>query len=198
MTHGFRVKTTLALLGTFSAVIFTGIIAAVWTDVAHLTGLSDDASIYLNFSTKGTLDFGGLLLGSIVIGLLGILDDVAITQVSVVEQLRRANAALGVGELYRRALHVGRDHIGALVNTLAFAYIGVSLPLVLLMVSAGSSLTLSLNQEVVAVELIRILIGSIGLMLAVPLTTFIAAKWYATHTVDNVPFDGQHTHGHAH
>ena len=194
-THGVHPRSVIAFLGTFGAVVVTGGIALLWSELAHLTGLSSDAAIYLNFSTKGSLDFSGLLLGSIIIGILGILDDVAITQASVVEELQRANNDLNMRELYKRALRVGRDHIGSLVNTLALAYVGAALPLVLLMVAAQSSLALALNQEIVAVELVRIFVGSIGLVLAVPFTTFIAAWWYDVH---EVPMREEGAHGHTH
>lgn len=195
-THGFHARTTIAFLGTLGAVIITGILGAVWVHISALTGLSSDAAIYLNFGTHGTLDFSGLLLGSIIIGVLGVLDDVAITQASVTEELMRANGALSPRALYAHALKVGRDHIGSLVNTLALAYIGVSLPLVLLLAQAGSSIMLSLNQELVAAELIRTLVGSIGLVLAVPLTTLIAVWWYTTHPVDQGREGAHHVHSH--
>lgn len=197
LTHGMHTRTIIAFFGTFGAVIVTSGIATLWVGFAHFTGLSSDEAIYLNFSTKGSLDFGGILLGSIIIGILGVLDDVSITQAAVVAELKRANAQLSFRELYTRALRVGRDHIGSLVNTLSLAYIGVSLPLVLLLVKAESSLVLSLNQELVAVELIRIFIGSIGLILAVPLTTLIAAWWYEQHDVDTIAGE-EHHHGHTH
>jgi uncharacterized membrane protein len=181
ITHGINARSVTAFGGTFGAVVATGIIATVWVKAAHLTGLSSDASVYLNFGTGGRLDFAGLLLGSIIIGVLGILDDVAITQASVVQELKAANATLPLRELYSRAIRVGRDHVGSLVNTLALAYIGAALPLVLLMVESGAGVILSVNQEIVASELVRILVGSIGLILAVPFTTVIAAWWYDTH-----------------
>ena len=199
LTHGVHSRSIIAFFGTFGAVIVTSLIATLWVGFAHFTGLSSDEAIYLNFSTHGSLDFGGILLGSIIIGILGVLDDVSITQAAVVEELKRANAQLPFRELYIRALRVGRDHIGSLVNTLSLAYIGVSLPLVLLLVQAKSSLVLSLNQELVAVELIRIFIGSIGLILAVPLTTLIAAWWYETHGVSQVKGENSASHhGHHH
>ncbi len=197
LTHGIRPQSVIAFLGTFTAVIVTSVVAGIFVSLSHLTGLSSDEAIYLNFSTKGTLDFGALLLGSILIGIIGILDDVAITQASVVRELKGANVQFGVRELYTRALHVGRDHMSSLVNTLAFAYVGAALPLVLLLAQAGSSIVLSVNQEVVASELIRIFVGSIGLIIAVPLTTIIAAVWYAKHPIDG---DMHHEHhvGHVH
>jgi uncharacterized membrane protein len=176
-THGLRPHVVIAFLGTVTTVALTCLIA--WWSVSwlRLTGFSSDAAVFLNFSTGGMLDFSGLLLGSIIIGLLGVLDDVSITQASVVHELRQANAELSWVELYKRAIRVGRDHVGSLVNTLALAYVGAALPLVLLYARAESDFLLSINQEVIASELIRIIIGSMGLVLAVPLTTLIAA-WY--------------------
>ena len=175
--------------------IVTCFIAWFFVDVMKLTGFGSDASVYLNFSTNGTLDFAGLLLASIIIGILGVLDDVSITQASVVQELKHANEKLNARELYLRAIKVGKDHIGSLVNTLALAYIGVSLPLVLLYATADASVALSLNQEVVAAELVRIIVGSIGLVLAIPITTVIAAWWFSKHDVDKGDVE---SHGHSH
>lgn len=194
-THGINPRSLVAFGGTFTAVMLTCGIAYFFVHGMRLTGFGSDASVYLNFSTGGALDFSGLLLGGIIIGILGVLDDVSITQASVVQELKAANAKLGLTELYQRAIKVGRDHVGSLVNTLALAYVGVSLPLVLLFARADSALTFTLNQEVVAAELVRIIVGSIGLVLAVPLTTLIAAWWFATHEVDEEDIE---LHGHHH
>jgi len=194
-THGIRPHVVIAFLGTVTAVAITCLIAWISVDWLRLTGFSSDAAVFLNFSTGGTLDFSGLLLGSIIIGLLGVLDDVSITQASVVHELRRANAQLPWTELYKRAIRVGRDHVGSLVNTLALAYVGAALPLVMLYARAESNFLMSINQEVIASELIRIIIGSMGLVLAVPLTTVIAA-WYFR---DKVLVDEVHAScGHVH
>lgn len=193
-THGIHARSVISFIGTMGAVAVTCVVAAVSVSTMRLTGFSSDASVFLNFSTGGTLDFAGLLLGSIIIGLLGVLDDVSITQASVVQELRAANSALSWTELYRRAIRVGRDHVGSLVNTLALAYVGTALPLVLLLARAESPLGLTLNQEVVAVEIVRIIVGSIGLILAVPLTTVIAA-WYFK---DKEVADAGHGHHHHH
>lgn len=197
LTHGINPRSIIAFLGTFASVLITCVIAWFWVDITRLTGFGSDASVYLNFSTNGTLDFAGLLLGSIIIGILGVLDDVSITQASVVQELKHANHALSARELYMRAINVGKDHVGSLVNTLALAYIGVSLPLVLLFATADASLALTLNQEVVAAELVRIVVGSIGLILAIPITTLIAAYWYGTHAVDEHDH-ASHSHAHTH
>lgn len=195
-THGVNPRSIIAFGGTFAAVVITGIIALIVTDLMRLTGFSSDASVYLNFATNGGLDLSGLLLGSIIIGIIGVLDDVSITQASVVQQLKAANATFGFIELYRRALSVGKDHIGSLVNTLALAYVGVSLPLILLYAKSDASIWQTLNQEVIAAEIVRIIVGSIGLILAVPLTTFVAAWYWNERTVDENDQGGHHHHHH--
>lgn len=197
-THGFKPHVTIAFAGTWSAVLLTCALAVWWVESLRLSGFGSDASVYLNFATNGTLDFSGLLLGAIIIGILGVLDDVSITQASVVQELKHANSSLSVRELYTRAIRVGRDHVSSLVNTLALAYVGVALPLVLFLSTSQAPVGELLNQEVVAAELTRIIIGSIGLILAVPLTTLIAAWWFGTRGVDP---DGEVPHaacGHAH
>ena len=183
-THGINPCTTIAFGGVFSAVLITGVVAHVSVKMMHFTGLSDDAALYLHFATDGQLDMTGLLLGAIIIGILGVLDDVSITQASVVQELKAANPNFNAKDLYKRAIKVGRDHIGSLVNTLALAYAGVSLPLILLYAKTESNLWLALNNEVVSVELVRIIVGSIGLVLAVPATTAVAAWYYNHRTID--------------
>jgi uncharacterized membrane protein len=195
-THGFGAHARIAFLGTMGAVIATGALSLLWVTLTRLTGFASDAAIYLNFSTHGALDFSGLLLGGILIGVLGVLDDVAITQASVTIELVRANGALSGTELYRRALRVGQDHIGSLVNTLALAYTGVSLPLLLLFARTESTFLEIVNQEVVASEIVRTLVGSLGLMLTVPATTLIAV-WYVRRF--GVPHEHLgHDHHHHH
>lgn len=195
ITHGFHPRVVIAFFGTWTAVLVTCIIAYISVRTMGLTGMSSDAATFLNFATRGSLDFSGLLLGSIIIGILGVLDDVSITQASVVRELKAANPSLKAVELYHRAIRVGRDHIGSLVNTLALAYVGVSLPLVLFFARADTSLALTLNQEIVASELARIIIGSIGLLLAVPLTTALAA-WYYGKQAELSHEEGGHAHHH--
>lgn len=195
-THGINPRATITFLGTMGAVSVTCLIAYFTVDAMRMTGFSSDASVFLNFATGGSLDIAGLLLGSIIIGLLGVLDDVSITQASVVQELRAANQQLRWYELYTRAIRVGRDHVGSLVNTLALAYVGAALPLVLLYARVDSDVLVTLNQEVVAAEIVRIIIGSIGLILAVPFTTLMAA-WYFK---DKVVLDTADIHhcGHRH
>lgn len=201
LTHGINPRSIIAFGGTMSAVVFTCLVAWISVNSMRLTGFGHDAAVSLNFATNGTLDFAGLLLGSIVIGILGMLDDVSITQASVTQELKYANSSLTPLQLYQSAIKVGKDHIGSLVNTLALAYVGISLPLVLLFANADATLGLTLNQEVVAAELVRIIVGSIGLILAVPLTTLIAAWWFGTHGVSSASessSEHNHHHGHSH
>ncbi|MCA9363534.1 YibE/F family protein [Candidatus Kaiserbacteria bacterium] len=195
-THGVNPRSVIAFLGTICAVVVTGVMAIVATNVMKLTGFSSDASVYLNFATNGTLDLSGLLLGSIIIGILGVLDDVSITQASVVQELKAANCCLKFKDLYQRAIKVGKDHIGSLVNTLALAYVGVALPLILLYAKAETSWWQTINQEIIAAELLRIIVGSIGLILAVPATTAVAAWWFNNREVDKDEVSSHHGHHH--
>ncbi len=195
-THGVNPRSIIAFCGTYGTVLITGLIAFPSVQLMRMTGFSNDASVYLNFATNGTIDLTGLLLGSIIIGILGALDDVSITQVSVVEELKGANPSLNFMQLYNRAAVVGRNHIGSMVNTLALAYAAVSLPLILLYAKTGSSWGYVLNQEVVASEFLRIIVGSLGLILAVPATTAMAAWYYRNRTVAH--HDQDHGHGHHH
>jgi len=174
LTHGFNRESFVAFLGTTLAVALTGVLASLGVKMARLSGLASDEAVYLNFNTSGTLDFSGLLLGGIMIGVLGILDDIAITQSAVVSELQKSNSKLSRRDIYNKALRVGREHVGALVNTLALAYTGAALPLLLLFSTSESSILSILNQEIFATEIIRTVSGSIGLILTVPITTLIA------------------------
>ena len=173
-THGWRRTTHAAFLGTIATVTLTGILATLAVRVAELTGFSSDEAVYLNTTLGGTLDARGLLLGGIIIGILGILDDIAITQASVVAELKSAANRLSKAEIYARALRVGKEHVGALVNTLALAYTGSALPLLLLFVSDKTPALVALNGELVATEIVRTIVGSLGLVMAVPITTALA------------------------
>lgn len=173
-THGWNMRSLVALVGTWSAVVGTGMLSSFFIGFTQLTGFASDESIYLNVSTHGALDFTGLLLAAIIIGVLGVLDDIAITQVAVVGELTEHDPTIPPRELYRKALRVGKEHVGALVNTLVFAYAGASLPLLLLFYQANTSTIALINQEVLTTEIVRTLVGSIGLILTVPITTALA------------------------
>lgn len=207
ITHGFNKTTTVAVAGMISTVIITGLLAYWAVHFTRMTGLSSDEVIYLNFDTGG-IDVVGLLLGGIMIGLLGVLYDAAISQAIFVEELSRIAPHVGRRSIYRRAIRVGREHIGALVDTLAIAYVGVSLPLLLLFYqSSTESVWVTLNREIFSAEIVRTLVGSIGLILAIPVTTLIAVMILVKKNTDNISEDkiideekkmGLAGHGHSH
>jgi uncharacterized membrane protein len=174
LSHGLARKTTAAVVGTALALGLTAALALVFVRAASLTGLASEEALNANFQVGG-LSLRGLLLAGIIIGGLGVLDDVTMSQASLVFALRRANPAAPFTGLVRASLTVGRDHIAATVNTLFLAYAGASLPLLILFATSGESLASVATSEVVAVEIVRTLCGSIGLIAAVPLTTVLAA-----------------------
>jgi uncharacterized membrane protein len=174
ITHGFNKTTSAAVLGMIVTVVITGLLAFAAVYFTKLTGFASEESVYLNLNTRGGIDILGLLLSGIMIGLLGVLYDVAIGQAISVEELHSLAPHVSRKKIYNRAIRIGREHIGALVNTLAIAYVGASLPLLLLFTQTSSSLPIILNREIFATEIIRTLIGSIGLVLAVPITTLFA------------------------
>ena len=173
MAHGVSTRTSVALLGTLASLLITGVVALVFVAAANLTGLADETVLALQ-ATVGGFDVRGLLLAGIVIGSLGVLDDVTVTQVSAVWELRAANPAGSARDLYAAAVRIGRDHISSTVNTLVLAYAGASLPLLLLFTQAGRSIGDIATSEIVAVEIIRALVGSLGLIASVPITTALA------------------------
>lgn len=174
LAHGPGRKTTAAVVGTALALGLTAALAAAFVGVAALTGLASEDALNASFAVGG-LSLRGLLLAGIILGGLGVLDDVTVSQASLVFELRRADPAAGFGELVRGALSVGRDHVAATVNTLFLAYVGASLPLLVLFVTSGDAFGTVATAEAVAVEVVRTLCGSVGLIAAVPLTTVLAA-----------------------
>lgn len=174
LAHGFTALTHVALLGATGALAITVALSAAMTNIARFSGLAGEESLYL--TVFGGIDVAGLLLAGIVLGALGALDDVTVTQASTVWELRRANPSLGMSELMEGGMRVGRDHIASTVNTLLLAYAGASIPLLLLFALSQQSLAVIANSEVVAVEIVRTLVGSIGLVAAVPITTWLAAR----------------------
>jgi uncharacterized membrane protein len=174
LTHGVNARTTSAVIGTIASLGITGLLAAVAVSAARFTGLSDESSTFLRASSSH-IDVRGILLAGIIIGALGVLDDVTVTQASAVWELHQADPAMHARDLYRAALRIGRDHIASAVNTLVLAYAGASLPLLLLFSQTGTPLGEVLNGEPVATEIVRMLAGSIGLMASVPITTALTA-----------------------
>jgi uncharacterized membrane protein len=175
LSYGVGRKTTAAVVGTALALALTGALTAGFVELAALTGLASEDALNASFQVGG-ISLQGLLLAGIILGGLGVLDDVTVSQASLVFELRRADPAAGFAELTRGALAVGRDHVAASVNTLFLAYAGASLPLLVLFVSGGDALGTVATSEAVAVEVVRTLCGSVGLIAAVPLTTVLAAS----------------------
>jgi uncharacterized membrane protein len=174
LAHGLNARTTTALLGSLGSLALVGILSTAFVAASRFSGLADEEALFLSISTVD-LDLSRLLIGGIVIGTLGVLDDVTVTQASAVWELNRANPAYSRWELYRSAIRIGRDHIAATVNTLVLAYAGASLPLFLIFSQANVGFLDGVNGEVVAIEIVRTLCGSIGLVASVPLTTGLAA-----------------------
>ena len=187
LAHGVNRKTAVALAGTVASLLLTALLATVALSAAQITGVASEDAATLQVLSAGNISASGLLLGGIVIGALGVLDDVTVAQASAVSELRRANPLLGPIELYRRAMNVGRDHIAATVNTLVLAYAGASLPLIMLLAIQGDPISIQLNREFIAIEVVRTLVGSIGLVAAVPFTTFIAALMARPPSADERP-----------
>ncbi|MCU0270114.1 MAG: YibE/F family protein [Acidimicrobiales bacterium] len=175
LSNGVNPRSTVALLGTLSALALTWLLAVVFVELAQFSGLASEEASYLRV-TGGEIDLQGLVLAGIVIGALGALDDMTVTQASTVWELHRANPHQSRRRLYRAGLVVGRDHVASTVNTLVLAYAGASLPLLVLFVIADQSLGDIANGELVATEIVRTLVGSIGLVASVPLTTWLAAR----------------------
>lgn len=173
LTHGISVATSVAVMGTLGCLTLTGVLAVVAIDLTRLTGIIDDSSLFLD------IDYGintqGLLLASIIIGSLGVLDDVTVTQAMTVQELARANPSYSFMQLYRAAARVGRSHIASVINTIVLAYAGASLPLLLLFNIGGRSSGEVLTNPAVAQEIVRSVAGTLGLIAAVPLTTALAA-----------------------
>ncbi len=173
LVHGGGAKSLAACLGTATALLLTLGLADLFTQLAHLSGLTSDEATYLQ-STTG-LSVRGLLLAGMVIGSLGVLGDTTVTQASLVIALRRANPELGFTSLVAHAMSVGHDHIAATINTLVLAYAGASLPILIVFSVGGTSFGSAVNGESVAEPIVAMLVGSIGLIAAVPLTTALAA-----------------------
>jgi uncharacterized membrane protein len=178
LAHGVSDRTTVALVGTIASLLLTAALGAAFGSAAHLSGLASDESVNL-LAFAPELDFRGLLLAATIIGALGVLDDVTITQVSAVWELHDSDPRVGARGLYSAGIRIGRDHIASTVNTLVLAYTAAALPTLLLFTQSGLAMGEVLTTETLAVEIIQTLVGSIGLVASVPLTTALAS-WVVT------------------
>jgi uncharacterized membrane protein len=193
LAHGVGPKSLAAILGTAGSLSVTVGLAVLFTHLAHLTGLSSEESTLLQANIGG-VNLEGLVLAGMIIGALGVLDDVTVSQSSAVMALRRANPAQGLRWLYREALDVGHDHVAATVNTLVLAYVGASLPVLLIFTTGGTAIGDALNNESVAIQIVSTLVGSIGLIAAVPITTALAALLAVRTPAEAIPEGEGHVH----
>lgn len=174
-SHGVNIRTTIAIAAILLTMIAAALVASLLVSAAQLSGLGTEEAFYLQIGMQ-SVNLKGLLLGGILLGALGVLDDVVTAQVAAVDEIRKADPSLGFKELYRRGKSVGSEHIASLVNTLALAYVGSSLPLFLLFkMNATLPAWVIANGEIVTEEVVRTLAGSIALVLAVPVSTVLAA-----------------------
>jgi uncharacterized membrane protein len=199
--HGFNKKIISASIGIVAALVLTAVLSSLFITDARLSGFTSEEAYFLVAYSQLTIDMHKILIGTILLATLGLLDDATVTQAGTVFALKHENIKLTPVELFNKAMKVGRDHVASLVNTLIIAYTAASLPLILLIYLSGVPLLEILNREVIVEELIRSLVGSIGLILAVPLTTAIAV-WFANKMTDEQLHkevgEGGHHHGHSH
>lgn len=175
LVYGWTWKTHAALAGLTISLAATALLAVLFADLGRLAGLGSEEAGFLVRLGQFKINLRGVLLGGIVVGAVGVLDDVAVGQASATFELKRANPQLRWAQLFGHSMVIGRDHIASMTNTLLLAYVGASLPLFLLMASLDVSLAQVLNREFIAEEIVRTLVGSLGLILAVPVTTLFAS-----------------------
>ncbi|MES4902356.1 MULTISPECIES: YibE/F family protein [unclassified Streptomyces] len=192
MCHGLTARTSVAVLGTLISLLLIGLLGSLFIGWASLTGNTDDQTGLVH-GLYPNIEIRGLLLAGVIIGSLGVLDDVTVTQTSAVWELREADPTAGWRKLYAAAMRIGRDHIASVVNTLVLAYAGASLPLLLLFSIADSGVGTVATSEIVAEEIVRTLVGSIGLVASVPVTTALAAL---VVSADRAPQGGAEPGGH--
>jgi len=180
ITEGFKTISHVAILSILISLFITGVLSVLFTELAKISGFVSEDIMFLMSSSYGAVDLKGLLLAGIIIGSLGVLDDVVIAQVVTVDQLKKTNPNLGRRDAYKKAMKVGVSHLSSMINTLFLAYAGVSLPLLLLFnINEPPFLGFSqiINNEMVAIEIVRALTGSIGLVLAIPIATILAVNF---------------------
>jgi uncharacterized membrane protein len=201
ISHGFRTRTFIAFISMNLTLILAYGISAIFVYLAQMFGVGSEDTFYLASIVNADLDLRGILLAGVIVGMLGVLDDVTMAQAATIDEIKRANLNTKFKQLYKAGMSVGRDHIASLVNTLALAYVGSSLPLFLLLYinSANVPIWVTLNSEFIGQELVRTLSGSIAIILAVPITSFIAAKVFDKYVhKPRTEKEKTHHHGHSH
>jgi uncharacterized membrane protein len=174
LTYGWNLKTHAAVLSMAIVLLLTGLLAGLFVVITRLTGSGDENALFLLQMLNTQINLRGLLLGGMIIGALGVLDDLVTTQASAVFELHHANESFGFQQLFQSAMRIGQDHVAATVNTLVLAYAGASLPMLLMFSLGRGDYATLINFQFIAEEIVRTLVGSLGLIAAVPLTTAIA------------------------
>src|SRR6266487_948547 len=174
LTYGWNLKTHASVLSIMLSLLLTGVLSLLFVYLARLTGYGDENAMYLMQASSIQIDPKGLLLGGMIIGALGVLDDLVTSQSAAVVEIHDANPALGFQRTFQKAMRVGQDHVAATVNTLVLAYTGASLPLLLIFTLGNGNYAFFINSEFLAEEIVRTLVGSLGLIAAVPISTLIA------------------------
>ncbi len=178
VSHGFSRRTLIAVISTLITLVIAIGLSLLFVELVQLFGIGSEEAAYLKLDPNMHLNLKGLLLSGIIIGTLGVLDDVTMTQVASVDELVKANNELSRGELYRRGISIGKEHIASVVNTLVLAYAGASMPLFLLFtLDSVQPLWVTLNSEFIAQEFVQTFVGSIALILGVPISTYLAARY---------------------
>jgi uncharacterized membrane protein len=194
LAHGVNEMTTAAIVGTAGALTITVLLGLLFIDLASITGFASEDAVFARQQVID-LDLQGLVLAGLIIAALGVLDDVTVSQASTVFALHDTDRTLTFTPLFSRAMKVGRDHIASVVNTLFLAYAGASLPLLVVFSTGGLGTGEIVNSEVLAVEIVKTVVGSLGLIAAVPLTTALAAA-VAVHRAVDAPVVPVHVHAH--
>lgn len=174
LTYGWNLKTHSSVLSMILALLLTGAFSTFFVWLTRLNGSGDENAMFLIQFAPVQINLRGLMLGGMMIGALGVLDDLVTSQSSAVFELYDANPALGFWPTFEKAMHIGQDHVAATVNTLVLAYTGASLPLLLLFTLGSGNYGFLFNVEFMAEEVVRMLVGSLGLMAAVPIASLIA------------------------
>lgn len=182
LTEGFNTLAHVSVASIFLSLVLTVLVSWLFVDLARLSGLASEEASFIIGLGAGKINLQGILLAGIIIGALGVLDDVAISQAAAVKEIREANPGQTKPEVWRKAMRVGVSHISSMTNTLFLAYAGASLPLLILFTSGQSgfaSWDIAINNEILATEIVRTLAGSVGLILTVPISTLVAVSWFA-------------------
>ena len=178
LTEGWKKKSHLAILSVFLSLTFTLILSIIFTKLTRLTGLAQEEAVFLIGIGQVEINFRGLLLAGMIIGAIGVLDDIVVGQIESVARIKEANPKLPPKKVFNLAYKIGNTHLGAIINTLFLTYAGAALPLLLLFVlnrEVGLSFERAINTEAVTTEIVRTLVGSIGVIASMPIATFLAA-----------------------